>query len=77
VILGIFTIAIFNISGVSVTKYVSSLSRYIKNHKFFKHQYRCIVDITKTLIVWIIGLLITFLVRDSNWENTNWKAILL
>jgi len=46
VIGAMLTIAIFNASGVAVTKYMSSLMRSI-------------LDVTRTLLVWIIGLGIT------------------
>lgn len=67
VITGVFTIALFNISGVSVTKYVSALARL---DVYFYIIYRSIVDVTRTVIVWIVGLIVTFTVPDSNWENT-------
>ncbi|CAD8065849.1 unnamed protein product [Paramecium sonneborni] len=64
VILSIFTIATFNICGVSVTKYVSSLARSI-------------VDVSKTLIIWVVSLAITWIDPQLQWENTRWQAIVL
>ncbi|CAD8069359.1 unnamed protein product [Paramecium sonneborni] len=64
VILGIFTIATFNICGVSVTKYVSSLARSL-------------VDVSRTLIIWAVSLAITWIDPESKWENTRWEAIIL
>lgn len=61
--MGIFTIALFNIAGVSVTKYISSVARSI-------------VDVTRTIIVWGVGLIISF-TTDNKWENTDYRAILL
>jgi len=64
VLLGIFTIAAFNVFGVTVTKKVSSLARSV-------------VDVTRTLLVWIIGLIFswTSLKGRENWENSAWGAI--
>ncbi|CAD8151246.1 unnamed protein product [Paramecium pentaurelia] len=64
VILGIFTIATFNICGVSVTKYVSSLARSL-------------VDVSRTLIIWAVSLAITWIDPEAKWENTRWEAIVL
>ena len=46
VLLGIFSIAIFNIFGVNVTKYVSALTRTV-------------VDTVRTVLIWGIGLIVT------------------
>lgn len=59
VFLGIFTIAVFNIAGVSVTKYISSVARSV-------------VDVTRTVLIWAVGLIVSFSVSGSNWENTRW-----
>jgi hypothetical protein len=45
-ILGIFSIATFNVTGVTVTKYINALARSI-------------CDVTRTVIVWIVGILVT------------------
>lgn len=37
---------IFNVSGVTVTKYISALTRSI-------------CDVTRTLLIWIVGLIVT------------------
>jgi len=47
IILGVLTIACFNVCGVSVTKYVSCLARSV-------------VDVSRTVIVWGVGLGVTF-----------------
>lgn len=53
IILGIFTIATFNICGVNVTKHISSLARSI-------------VDVTRTLIVWIVAIVVTETYGENN-----------
>lgn len=46
IVLGVFTIAVFNICGVSVTKHISSLARSI-------------VDVTRTVVVWVVSIVVT------------------
>lgn len=46
VILGMLTFMIFNVSGVAVTKHISALVRSICN-------------VTRTLLIWLIGILVT------------------
>ncbi len=46
VILGMFSIATFNVSGVAVTKYISPIARSIG-------------DVTRTTLVWLVGIIIT------------------
>jgi hypothetical protein len=62
-ILGIFTIAIFNVCGVSVTKFISSLAR-------------AIVDVSRTVLVWLVALLLTYTHLEM-WENPFWGAQLM
>jgi hypothetical protein len=70
VILGICTIAIFNVCGVNVTKHISALARSI-------------ADVSRTLIVWIVSLIVTFSYGEPNklpnytWENTRVAAIMV
>jgi len=67
IILGIVTIAVFNIAGVNVTKQISSLARSI-------------IDVSRTLLVWLAALIVSFNVPvESNfhWENTKFSAISL
>lgn len=51
-----------------VTKYISALARSI-------------ADVSRTLLVWIVSLIITFTAGKDNtnyrWENRNWRAIIL
>jgi len=41
-----FSIAVYNIGGLSLIKYVSAVLR-------------AIADVTRTMLVWIVGLVIT------------------
>jgi len=45
-IIGVLSVAVFNMCGISVTKFISALVRSI-------------VDVTRTMLVWIIGLIIS------------------
>ena len=53
-----------NVFGFSITKYGSSLTRSI-------------TDVLKTVLIWCVGLLVTIIEPDADWENTDWKAIIL
>ena len=48
----------FNVAGVTVTKYINALARAIAN-------------MTKSIIVWIIGLIIT-LIYGPTYPNLRW-----
>lgn len=67
-ILGIFSIATFNITGVTVTKYINALARSIG-------------DVTRTILVWGIGLIVTATAGATHpnfkWELINGGAIAL
>ncbi len=60
-ILGVFSIATFNVTGVTVTKYINALARSI-------------CDVTRTVIVWIVGIIIT-VSAGVNKPNYKWKLI--
>jgi hypothetical protein len=60
-ILGVFSIATFNVTGVTVTKYINALARSI-------------CDVTRTVIVWIIGILVT-VTAGANKPNYKWELI--
>lgn len=65
IILGVLTIACFNVCGVSVTKYVSCLARYYFLYilivfKYYIYKIRSVVDVSRTVIVWGVGLGVTF-----------------
>jgi hypothetical protein len=56
-----------------VSDQVHGFSRKVHIHQFHN---RSIVDVTRTIIVWGVGLVISF-TTSNEWENTNWKSILL
>lgn len=60
-ILGVFSIATFNVTGVTVTKYINALARSI-------------CDVTRTVIVWIVGIIIT-VSAGFNKPNYKWELI--
>lgn len=62
-LLGIISIALFNLFGVNVTKHVSALARTV-------------VDTIRTVLIWGIGLIVT-VTTNRKWENTNLWANLL
>ncbi len=66
--LGIFSIATFNIAGVTVTKNINALARSI-------------ADVTRTILVWGIGLIVTVsagtIYPNYEWQLTNGGAIAL
>jgi hypothetical protein len=61
VILGIFSIATFNIAGVSVTKYINALARSIG-------------DVTRTILVWGVGIIVT-VTAGATHPNFVWEII--
>ncbi len=63
VVLGIFSIAFYNLCGVNVTKYVSAVARTV-------------IDVARTVVIWIVGLGVTEW-TSRNWENMSWKANLM
>ena len=60
-ILGVFSIATFNVTGVTVTKYINALARSI-------------ADVTRTILVWGIGIIIT-LTAGANYPNFEWEIV--
>jgi hypothetical protein len=52
VIIGILTISAYNLNGVRITKLFDALTRSLLN-------------ITKTSVIWIIGMIVTFSVGDN------------
>ena len=67
-ILGVYSIATFNVTGVTVTKYINALARSI-------------CDVTRTVIVWIVGILVTVTAGvdkpNYKWELINGGAIVV
>ena len=45
-ILGVFSITVFNVCSVSVTKYINALARSI-------------CDVSRTILIWLTGLIVT------------------
>lgn len=52
VVVGIMTISAYNLNGVRITKLIDALTRSLLN-------------ITKTGIIWVVGIVITFIVGDN------------
>ena len=59
IIIGIFSIALFNLCGVSVTKYINALARSL-------------ADVTRTVVIWLVGIIVT-LTAGSNYPNYRWE----
>jgi hypothetical protein len=57
--LGVFSIATFNIMGVSITKYINAIARSI-------------ADVTRTILVWGVGLIVTA-TAGSIYPNYKWE----
>lgn len=55
VITGTLACTVSNASGVAITKYFDGLTR-------------CLMSMSKTALVWIIGLIVTFSVEDPNYQ---------
>jgi hypothetical protein len=68
VIVTVLSIAFFNFIGLSITKYINALARAVLN-------------LTKTALIWIIGIIVTVTAGKNNktyqWEIITWKIILL
>jgi hypothetical protein len=61
IVLSILASSLFNASGVAITKYINALARSIS-------------DITRTSLVWILGIIITITAGKAN-ENYRWEII--
>jgi hypothetical protein len=59
--LGILSIASFNISGVTVTKYINALARSIG-------------DVTRTIVIWGVGLIVT-ISAGATYPNYKWELV--
>ncbi len=58
-ILGIFTISAFNVFGITVTQKVNALARSI-------------ADVTRTVVVWLFGLILTWSTKPPGEHQTDW-----
>ena len=52
VVVGVMTVSAYNLNGVRITKMIDALTRSLLN-------------ITKTSLVWIVGIVVTFSVGDN------------
>ena len=59
IIISIIVTAFFNVSGVSITKHINALAR-------------AIADVSKTVVVWILGMIIT-LSLGGTYPNLKWE----
>lgn len=58
VILGVFSIASFNVCGSTVTKYINALARSL-------------ADVTRTIVIWLVGIIITVTAGKTH-PNYKW-----
>lgn len=61
-ILGIISITVFNVCSVSVTKYINALARSI-------------CDVSRTLLIWMVGLIVTTTLGKTR-ENYRWESLI-
>ena len=68
VLITVLSITFFNFIGLSITKYINALARAILN-------------LTKTALIWVIGIIVTVTAGKTNssfeWEIIGWQIILL
>jgi hypothetical protein len=68
IVISIASMATFNVTGVTVTKYINALARSI-------------ADATRTILVWVLGIIVTATAGSSKpnyiWELTSVGAILV
>lgn len=53
VVFGVVTVSAYNLNGVRITKMIDALTRSLLN-------------ITKTSIIWVVGIIVTFAVGDNS-----------
>lgn len=58
--MGFFTVCIYNVNGLYTTKFFSSLTRSI-------------IDVLRTLIIWIVGVAVT-LNGSRDWETLDYSS---
>lgn len=61
VILGVFSIAAFNVCGSTVTKYINALARSL-------------ADVTRTIVIWLVGIIVT-VTAGRNYPNYVWEIV--
>lgn len=62
----VFSVMTFNITGLSITRYINALAR-------------AVCDVSRTVIVWLVGIIVTLTVGQQQenylWEKTEGGAI--
>jgi|JI6StandDraft_1071083.scaffolds.fasta_scaffold11106_5 hypothetical protein len=61
VILGVFSIAAFNVCGSTVTKYINALARSL-------------ADVTRTIVIWLVGIIVT-VTAGKYYPNYVWEIV--
>ena len=51
-IIYVFSVMIFNITGLSITRYINALAR-------------AVCDVSRTVIIWLVGIIVTLTVGQS------------
>ena len=57
----VFTVMVFNITGLSITRYINALAR-------------AVCDVSRTVIIWIVGIVVTVTAGETK-ENYKWENI--
>lgn len=58
IVFSIFSVLVYNVTGVSITKYINALAR-------------AIAQVTKIVLVWLVGIIIT-ITMGHNHPNYRW-----
>jgi hypothetical protein len=61
IILGVLSIAAFNVCGSTVTKYINALARSL-------------VDVTRTIVIWLVSIIVT-VTAGRNYPNYYWETV--
>ena len=70
----IVSIAFFNFSGVSITKYMGATTRKVRRLKLNKNGKNIlfkVLDTLRTLVIWIASMLLHF--SDERWDMPSFK----
>ena len=70
----IVSIAFFNFSGVSITKYMGATTRKVRRLKLNKNEKNIlfkVLDTLRTLVIWIASMLLHF--SDERWDMPSFK----
>ena len=60
-IFSVSSIMIYNVAGVTITKYINSLARTI-------------ADVTKTILVWVLSIIVT-VQFGKEYPNYKWESL--